>query len=171
VSSDLAKPIEPDPHPHTQLNFTANGHPVAVEARDGALLVEVLRDQLGLTGTHIGCFNGDCGVCTVRVDGEVIKSCLFLAARAEGREVITIEGVAEDGVLHAVQEALWDEDGFQCGYCVPGQVFCAIDLLKENPKPTESQIRNAISGNLCRCTGYQKIITAIQDASTRLPPS
>jgi carbon-monoxide dehydrogenase small subunit len=153
--------------PRRTVSFRVNGSPVEVQCRDGALLVEVLRDHLDLTGTHVGCLNGDCGVCTVTVDGEVTKSCLFLAARAEGRDVVTIEGVAEHGVLHAVQEALWDGDGFQCGYCVPGQVFCAIDLLESVPRPTDDQIRHAISGNLCRCTGYQKIVDAIRDASTR----
>ncbi|GAA1859841.1 (2Fe-2S)-binding protein [Pseudonocardia ailaonensis] len=160
-----------DPAPHRTVSCTVNGKDVQVRCRDGALLVEMIRDTLDLTGTHIGCLNGDCGVCTVRVDGQVTKSCLYLAARAEGAEVTTIEGVAEEGTLHEVQQALWNGEGFQCGFCVPGQVFCAMDLLESNTTPSDGQIRHAISGNLCRCTGYQKIVEAIHDASTRLDPT
>lgn len=162
-----------DPHvespslPTRTVRFRVNGHDVETVCRDGALLAEVLREQLALTGTHLGCLGGDCGVCTVTLDGQIVKSCLLLAASVEGRNVVTIEGVAAEGTLDPVQEALWSHDGFQCGFCLPGQVFAALDLRKTNPSPSDSDVRHALRGNLCRCTGYQKMVEALQ----QLPPT
>jgi aerobic-type carbon monoxide dehydrogenase small subunit (CoxS/CutS family) len=132
------------------------------------LLVEAIRDAAGLKGTHIGCLTGDCGACTVKVDGQVVKSCLLLAVQAEGADVVTIEGIARDGELTTLQQAFWDEYGFQCGYCLPGMLFCAQELLDENPEPSDQEIRDAIDGNLCRCTGYEFIVRAVRVAAENL---
>jgi aerobic carbon-monoxide dehydrogenase small subunit len=120
---------------------------------------------LGLTGTNIGCDTSQCGSCTVLLDGNAVKSCTVLAVQADGSEVTTIEGLAKDGKLHAVQQSFWDKHGLQCGFCTPGMIMTAVDLLQRNPQPTEEQIRHGLEGNICRCTGYQNIVKAIQQAA------
>jgi len=151
------------------LRLTINGEAREIEIDGRMLLVEAIRDAAGLKGTHIGCLTGDCGACTVKVDGEVVKSCLLLAVQAEGADVVTIEGIARDGELTTLQQAFWDEYGFQCGYCLPGMLFCAQELLDENPEPSDQEIRDAIDGNLCRCTGYEFIVRSIRVAAANLP--
>ena len=136
-----------------------------VEAR--LLLVHFLRDTLGLTGTHVGCDTSNCGACTVHLDGEAVKSCTVLAVQADGAAVTTIEGMGSEDDLHPLQEAFWKHHGLQCGYCTPGMIMAAVTLLKENPKPSEREIREGISGNFCRCTGYQHIVNAIQYAANK----
>ena len=131
------------------------------------LLVHYLRENLGLTGTHIGCETSICGACTVLVDGEAVKSCTLLAVQADGGEVTTIEGLAKDGNLHALQEGFWEEHGLQCGFCTPGMIMAACNLLNQNPDPPESEIRHALEGNLCRCTGYEHIVNAVQYAARK----
>jgi len=131
------------------------------------LLVHYLRENLGLTGTHIGCETSICGACTVLVDGEAVKSCTLLAVQADGGEVTTIEGLAKDGNLHAVQEGFWEEHGLQCGFCTPGMIMAACNLLNQNPDPPEREIRHALEGNLCRCTGYEHIVNAVQYAARK----
>jgi carbon-monoxide dehydrogenase small subunit len=148
-----------------RLELTVNGERREVEVDERLTLVDVLRGVLGLTGTHVGCRSGDCGACTVSLDGRIVKSCLVLAASADGSTVRTIEGLAPRRQLSAVQQAFWDEYGFQCGYCLPGMLFAAEDLLAENPDPTDDEIRHAIQGNLCRCTGYHGIVRAIRAAA------
>ncbi len=145
------------------ITLTVNGlsHEIAVEPR--RTLAELLRYDLRLTGTKIGCSIGDCGACTVLLDGEPAFSCLVLAVEADGREVLTIEGVAENGKLHPLQQSFVDKGAIQCGYCTPGMVLTSLALLGANPMPSEAEIRRALSGNLCRCTGYQKIVEAVQD--------
>jgi aerobic-type carbon monoxide dehydrogenase small subunit (CoxS/CutS family) len=150
------------------LRLTINGEAREVEIDGRMLLVEAIRDAAGLKGTHIGCLTGDCGACTVKVDGDVVKSCLLLAVQAEGAEVVTIEGIARDGELTTLQQAFWDEYGFQCGYCLPGMLFCAQELLDENPEPSDQEIRDAIDGNLCRCTGYEFIVRSVRVAAENL---
>lgn len=137
----------------------------SVEAR--TLLVHYLREQAYLTGTHIGCDTGQCGSCTVHLDGEAVKSCMVLAVQADGHAVTTVEGLATNGRLHPVQEGFWEKHGLQCGFCTPGFLMAAAQLLKDNPNPTDDQIRHAIDGNLCRCTGYQNIIAAIRYAAAK----
>jgi len=150
------------------LRLTINGEAREIEIDGRMLLVEAIRDAAGLKGTHIGCLTGDCGACTVKVDGEVVKSCLLLAVQAEGADVVTIEGIARDGELTTLQQAFWDEYGFQCGYCLPGMLFCAQELLDENPEPSDQEIRDAIDGNLCRCTGYEFIVRSVRVAAETL---
>lgn len=147
------------------LTLSINGadHTVQVEPR--ALLVHVLRDDLNLTGTHIGCDTSQCGTCTVLLDGRAVKSCTVLAVQAEGHPVTTIEGIGAMDALHPVQQGFWEKHGLQCGFCTPGMILTAVDLLNANPDPTEAEIRHAIEGNYCRCTGYQNIVTAIQSAA------
>lgn len=147
------------------IGLTVNGerHELSVDPR--TVLVDLIREGLNLTGTHVGCRTGDCGACTVLRDGEIVKSCLSLAAGADGCELTTIEGIAAEGELTPIQQAFWDEYGFQCGYCLPGMLFAAQDLLANNPDPDESEIRHAIDGNLCRCTGYHGIVRAIAAAA------
>ena len=149
---------------HT-ITVTVNGaaHTVAVESR--LLLVHLLREGLRLTGTHIGCDTTHCGACTVLLDGEPVKSCTVLAVQADGRQVMTVEGLEQDGKLDPIQEGFWQEHGLQCGYCTPGMMMTGYALLKRNPRPSEPEIRHAISGNLCRCTGYVNIVKAIQYAA------
>jgi carbon-monoxide dehydrogenase small subunit len=156
-----------------QLRVNGQQHQSAVEPR--LLLVHYLRDVLGLTGTHIGCETSICGACTVLLDGKAVKSCTLLAVQAAGGEITTIEGLAGNsrkasgnGALHAVQEGFWEKHGLQCGYCTPGMILTAVDLLQRKKNPTESEIRNALSGNLCRCTGYQHIIEAVQYAAKKM---
>ena len=147
------------------IHISVNGvaHDVEVESR--VLLVHLIRDNLRLTGTHIGCDTTHCGACTVLLDGEPVESCTVLAVQADGREVKTVEGLAENGNLHPIQQGFWDEHGLQCGYCTPGMLMTSYALLQRNPSPTEPEIREAISGNLCRCTGYVNIEKAVQHAA------
>ena len=147
------------------ITLTVNGVPHEVRAEPRALLVHVLRDQLGLTGTHIGCDTSQCGACTVLLDGQAVKSCSMLAVQAAGAAITTIEGVGANG-LHPLQQAFWEKHGLQCGFCTPGMILTAIDLLQQNPDPTEDEVRRALQGNLCRCTGYQNIVDAICVAAT-----
>ncbi len=149
----------------TILQLTVNGEPVEAAVEPNRTLVQFLREDLGLTGTKHGCGLGDCGACTVILDGKPVNSCLVLAVQAAGCEVLTIEGLAENGELHPIQQAFVDNGAIQCGFCTPGTILSAKALLEANPKPTEREIRTAISGNLCRCTGYQKIVQAIQEAA------
>ena len=150
------------------VSFSLNGEPVETLVEDRELLVHVLREQLGMTGTHIGCETSHCGVCTVDLNGESVKSCTMLAVQAEGAEVITVEGLADSEGLHAVQQAFIDEHGLQCGFCTTGMMMRAYRFLRENPEPSEEEIRWGMSGNLCRCTGYQNIIKAVQTAAVKL---
>jgi len=138
-------------------------HEVEVEPR--TLLVDFLRDDLGLTGTKIGCDTSTCGSCTIHLDGRAVKSCTVLAVQADGRELTTIEGLASDGDLHPLQQAFWDHHAFQCGYCLSGMLFAAEDLLERTPSPTDAEIREAIGGNLCRCTGYDTIVAAVRSVA------
>lgn len=155
----------------TIIQLTVNGEPVEAAVEPNRTLVQFLREDLGLTGTKHGCGLGDCGACTVIMDGKPVNSCLVLAVQAKGREVLTIEGLAENGVLHPVQQAFVDKGAIQCGFCTPGMILSAKALLDENPKATEQDIRTAISGNLCRCTGYQKIVEAVQEAAKAITGS
>ena len=152
----------------TRIRLTVNGKAYTLDVESNQTLVEVLREQMGLTGTKVGCGVGDCGSCTVLMNGKAVNSCLVLAGEADGKEVLTIEGVSTEESVHPIQQAFIDQGAVQCGFCTPGMVLSAKALLDQNPKPSESQIRTAISGNLCRCTGYQKIIRAIQDASKNI---
>jgi aerobic carbon-monoxide dehydrogenase small subunit len=147
------------------LSLSLNGRAVSVEVENSTLLVDLLRQQLGLTGTHIGCDTAQCGCCTVMVDGLAVKSCNQLALQAAGREVTTVEGLAQGGHLHPVQDAFVECHGLQCGYCTPGMVMSAVALLKHNPRPSETEIVDALEGNLCRCTGYVNIVSAVQKAA------
>ncbi len=147
------------------IEFTLNGRKVRVEVEPNELLLNVLREKLCLTGTKYACGIGECGACTVLVDGEAVLSCLTLAIEVDGKNVVTIEGLAKDGKLDVIQEAFLDEGAVQCGYCIPGFILTAKALLKENPSPTEDEIREYIKGNLCRCTGYVNIVRAIKRAS------
>ncbi len=144
-----------------QINFKVNGEERSVEGFPMARLLDVLREQLHLTGTKEGCGEGECGACTVIIDGQIVNSCLVPVAQVNGGEITTIEGVASNGKLHAVQQAFIDHGGAQCGICTPGMVLAAVDLLKRNPRPTENDIRNGLAGNLCRCTGYMKIFESV----------
>jgi carbon-monoxide dehydrogenase small subunit len=148
-----------------QVSITVNGaeHVLDVEPRD--LLVYVLRERLGLTGTNVGCDTSSCGACTVLLDGESVKSCTLLGAQVDGHEITTIEGLATNGTMHPVQEAFHEQHGLQCGYCTPGFIMATVSLLDETPKPTEEEIRHALEGNLCRCTGYHNIVRAVQTAA------
>jgi carbon-monoxide dehydrogenase small subunit len=146
-----------------QVSLTVNGRPVKVEVEGRTLLVQVLREKLGLTGTHVGCDTSQCGACVVHVDGKSAKACTLLAAQLEGASVTTIEGLAgADGKMHPMQEAFRDNHGLQCGFCTPGMVMSAIDLAKTNPNASEHEIREWLEGNICRCTGYHNIVKSIQ---------
>ncbi len=149
---------------HT-IRVTVNGvlHEASVEPR--MLLVQLLREVLRLTGTHVGCDTSQCGACTVLVDGVATKSCTMFAVQADGKEIMTIEGLAKNGDLHPLQQAFWDEHGLQCGFCTPGVIMSAYDLLQRNPNPSPEEIRHALEGNYCRCTGYQNIVRAVQKAA------
>ena len=149
-----------------KVSLTVNGKPASAEVEERTLLVNFIRDNLRLTGTHVGCDTAQCGACTLHMDGRAVKSCNMLAMQAEGAELVTIEGIAEaDGTLHPMQEAFRQHHGLQCGFCTPGMVMSAIDLVKNIPNPTEDQIREQLDGNLCRCTGYHNIVKAIKAAS------
>jgi carbon-monoxide dehydrogenase small subunit len=151
-----------------QIRVTVNGSPHEAEVDSRLLLVHFLRDVLRLTGTHVGCDTTHCGACTVLLDGAPVKSCTVLAVQANGREVMTVEGLEKDGKLHPVQEGFWEMHGLQCGYCTPGMMMTSYALLQKNKTPTEGEIRRAISGNLCRCTGYVNIVKAVQYAADKL---
>jgi len=145
------------------INVNGVAHSLEVEPR--RLLVQLLREDLSLTGTHIGCDTSQCGACTVLVDGDAVKSCTMLALQADGAAVTTIEGMAKDGELHPLQAGFWEKHGLQCGFCTPGMIMTAADLLSRNPDPSDDEIRHAIEGNFCRCTGYQNIVAAIREAA------
>ena len=150
------------------ITVTVNGTARSAEVEPRLLLVHFLRETLALTGTHVGCDTTSCGACTVLLDGTPIKSCTFLAVQADGRAVTTVEGLAADGTLHPIQEGFKEEHGLQCGFCTPGMMLTPSALLEENPDPSEEEIRWAISGNICRCTGYQNIVKAVQWAARKL---
>ena len=150
------------------LSFTVNGDPVEIVVKDNMTLLDLLRDKLGLTGTKKGCEQGECGACTVLLDGKPVNSCCTLAVECQGREVVTIEGVAQGDKLHPLQKQFIEKWAMQCGYCTPGMIMSAKALLDVNPHPTELEIREAIEGNLCRCTGYAKIVEAIQAAAAEM---
>jgi aerobic carbon-monoxide dehydrogenase small subunit len=147
------------------IQLTINGEPVEAAVSTNQTLVQFLRDDMGLTGTKHGCGLGDCGACTVLMDGKAVNSCLVLAIQADGTDILTIEGLAENGKLHPLQQAFVDKGAIQCGFCTPGMILSAKALLDEKPNPSELEIRTAISGNLCRCTGYQKIVQAVDEAA------
>jgi carbon-monoxide dehydrogenase small subunit len=151
-----------------RISVTVNGRRYSHEIEPRLLLVHYLRDVLGLTGTHIGCETGVCGACTVLLNGQAVKSCMLFAVQVDGQEITTIEGLASDGQLHPVQQGFWEKHGLQCGYCTPGMILAAVQLLQRNPNPTEEEIRHALVGNLCRCTGYQQIVEAVQWAAERM---
>jgi carbon-monoxide dehydrogenase small subunit len=150
------------------VRVTVNGERHESEVEPRLLLAHYLRETLGLTGTHIACDTSQCGACTVMVNGSAIKSCTMFAVQADGAEVVTVEGLAEDGNLHPVQTGFWEEHGLQCGFCTPGMIMATHQLLKDNPDPSEEEIRRGIDGNLCRCTGYQHIVKAVQHAATAM---
>jgi aerobic carbon-monoxide dehydrogenase small subunit len=150
------------------LAMNVNGQRVEALAEPSLLLVEFVRDRLGLKGTHIGCLTGDCGACTLMLNGLIVKSCTVLSWSAEASDLLTIEGLAGRDGLHPIQKAFWDKHGFQCGFCLPGLLFSALELLREVANPTEADIRRALSGNLCRCTGYQTQVAAVAEAADRL---
>lgn len=150
------------------LSFTLNGDPIEVVCKDNMTLLDLLRDKLGLTGTKKGCEQGECGACTVMLDGKPVNSCCTLAVECEGRDVVTVEGIAKNGQLHPIQKQFIEKWALQCGYCTPGMIMSAKALLDVNPHPTELEIREAIEGNLCRCTGYAKIVEAIQAAAVEM---
>ena len=148
-----------------QVSITVNGAEHVLELEPRELLVYVLRERLGLTGTNVGCDTSSCGACTVLLDGESVKSCTLLGVQVDCHEITTIEGLATNGTMHPVQEAFHEQHGLQCGYCTPGFIMAAVSLLEETPKPTEEEIRHALEGNLCRCTGYHNIVRAVQTAA------
>jgi carbon-monoxide dehydrogenase small subunit len=150
----------------TQINVNVDGVAYSDDVEPRMLLVQYLRERLGLTGTVVGCDTSNCGACTVHLDGRSVKSCSVLAVQADGHEVTTIEGLASNGELHPMQQAFHDTHALQCGFCTPGMIMQSIDLLSENPNPTESEIREGLEGNLCRCTGYQNIVRAVQTAAS-----
>jgi carbon-monoxide dehydrogenase small subunit len=145
--------------------LTVNGQRREADVEPRRLLVQLIREDFELTGTHVGCDTSQCGACTVHLDGKAIKSCSMLAVQADGSSVTTIEGMAPDGGLHPLQQAFWEKHGLQCGFCTPGMIMIAADLLRRNAKPTDDEIRHALEGNYCRCTGYQNIVAAIREAA------
>lgn len=151
-----------------KITVTVNGTSHSSEVDGRTLLVDYLREHLSLTGTHIGCDTSSCGACTVHLDGKAVKSCTLLAAQADGSEITTVEGLATNGELHPIQEGFKEEHGLQCGFCTPGMMMTAIDLLKNNADPTEHEIRDALEGNICRCTGYHNIVKSIQHAAKKM---
>jgi carbon-monoxide dehydrogenase small subunit len=150
------------------ITLTVNGRSISAEVEARMTLADFLREQLGLTGTKLGCEYGVCGSCTVLWDGAAVRSCLVLAAQADGANLTTIEGLATGEAMHPVQQAFWEHHGLQCGFCTPGMVLTAVALLEENPDPSEEEIREALSGNLCRCTGYQNIVRAVRAAAEQM---
>jgi carbon-monoxide dehydrogenase small subunit len=151
-----------------KITVTINGEQQTREVSARTLLVHFIREDLGLTGTHIGCDTTSCGACTVSLNGRAVKSCTVFAVQADGGVVDTVEGLARSGVLHALQEGFWEKHGLQCGFCTPGMMMSARDFLRQHPNPTDDEIRHGISGNLCRCTGYNKIVEAVQYAAAKL---
>lgn len=147
------------------ISITVNGKSYTRDVEPRTLLVDLLRDSLRLTGTNIGCDTSQCGACTVHMDGMAVKSCTVLAVQADGTSITTIEGLAQDGQLHPMQQAFWDHHGLQCGYCTPGMIMAAVKLVESNPNLTESDIRHGLEGNICRCTGYENIVRAVQSAA------
>ena len=147
------------------ITVTVNGQRHVGEVEPRQLLVHFLRESLGLTGTHVGCDTSNCGACTVHLDGDAVKSCTVLTVQADGGEVTTIEGMGGEGDLHPLQAAFWEHHGLQCGYCTPGMIMAGADLLAKNPEPSEAEVREALAGNLCRCTGYHNIVKAVLDAA------
>ena len=152
----------------TSVTITVNGDEQEAEVEPRLLLAQFLRENLNLTGTHIGCDTTSCGACTILLDGKSVKSCTVLAVQADGCEVTTIEGLADGDNLHPVQEGFWEKHGLQCGFCTPGMIMSAVALLEDNPNPSEEEIRNGLSGNVCRCTGYHNIVLAIQYAADKI---
>jgi carbon-monoxide dehydrogenase small subunit len=155
----------------TSVSLTVNGVPQRADVEPRTLLVYFLREELGLTGTNVGCDTSSCGACTVHVDGESAKSCTMLAVQADGRSITTIEGMTAEGEMHPLQDAFHRHHGLQCGFCTPGMIMAAASFLRENPAPTEDEVRESLEGNLCRCTGYHNIVAAILDAAARAAPS
>ncbi|MDR7549145.1 MAG: (2Fe-2S)-binding protein [Armatimonadota bacterium] len=151
-----------------KVTITTNGVTASHDVEPRLLLVHYLRDVLGLTGTHIGCDTASCGACTVHLNGLAVKSCNVLAVQADGGTVLTVEGLARDGQLHPIQEAFWEEHGLQCGFCTPGMIMTALQILQRHPDPSEEQIRHGLEGNLCRCTGYQHIVNAVRAAARKM---
>ena len=149
----------------SQVKFTINGTVYQNDVEPRLLLVHYIRDVLGLTGTHVGCDTSQCGACTVLIDGDAVKSCTVFAVQASGASITTVEGLAKDGKLSPMQEGFWEEHGLQCGFCTPGMMITAVQLLQRNPNPSEAEIRHALEGNLCRCTGYHNIVKAVQHAA------
>jgi carbon-monoxide dehydrogenase small subunit len=152
----------------TTITVTVNGVRHTSEVEPRLLLVHYLREHLNLTGTHIGCDTSQCGACVVHVNGVSVKSCTMLAVQCDGAEITTIEGLAQDGQLHPLQEGFWEKHGLQCGFCTPGMIMAAADLLKRNPNPSEEEIRHGLEGNLCRCTGYENIVRAVRYAAEKM---
>ncbi len=151
-----------------KISLTINGKRYEGDVESRLLLVHFIRDEAGLTGTHIGCESSICGACTVMVNGKTVKSCTMLAVQADGAELTTVEGLSKNGELHPVQEGFWEKHGLQCGFCTPGMLISACELLEHHPDPTEEQIRHGIEGNLCRCTGYQNIVDAVRYAADKI---
>ena len=151
-----------------KIQVTVNGKAYSHDVDPRTLLVQYLRDVLGLTGTHVGCDTSNCGACTILVDGQAVKSCTLLAVQADGSDVKTIEGMADNGTLHPLQEGFREEHGLQCGFCTPGMIMASADLLERNPNPTEHEIREALEGNFCRCTGYHNIVKSVQYAAKKI---
>ena len=152
-----------------RVSLTVNGVRYTEDVEPRLLLVHLIRDKLGLTGTHVGCDTSNCGACTIHVDGQAVKSCTLLAVQCDGSEVTTIEGIGSENALHPLQSAFWEQHGLQCGYCTPGMIMAASDLLAKNPDPSEAEVREALAGNLCRCTGYQNIVKAVRAAASGMP--
>lgn len=153
------------------VRVVVNGAEQTAEVEPRTLLVTFLRENLDLTGTHIGCDTGQCGACTVMLNGQPVKSCMVLAAQADGAQITTVEGLAQDGQYHPIQTAFWEKHGLQCGFCTPGMMVACIGILNRNPNPTEEEIRDQLEGNLCRCTGYQNIVEAVQSAAAAMRAS
>jgi len=160
--------MEEPAHMRQTIRLKVNGAERANDVEPRLLLVHYLRDVLNLTGTHVGCDTGQCGACTIMLNGQPVKSCMVLAVQADGAEVRTVEGLAESGAYHPIQEAFWEQHGLQCGFCTPGFMMAAVGLLQRNPNPTEEEIRGQLEGNLCRCTGYQNIVAAVRSAAEKM---
>jgi carbon-monoxide dehydrogenase small subunit len=160
--------VSVDPLAPRQISLTVNGKPYAAQAEPRKLLSDFIREDLGLTGTHVGCEHGVCGACTILLDGQPIRSCLLFAVQADGADLLTVEGLADGDELHPIQDAFWEAHGLQCGFCTPGFLITTLSFLEENPAPSEREIREALAGNLCRCTGYQNIVKAVQIAAERM---